>query len=339
MKKQLITLAALAGGFIIGASALVALAQNTGGWTPAPNTPPTPNVPAPINVGGGTAILQSTGKIPTSIQEKTDSMAIDGNLGVLGTLAATYLNVASGTITTAGSVLTNDGSGNASWQAGGGGGNSQIISGGTQGDYFVQIGPDTLLEGGILYPGAVDASVSFAVPFAQVISIQVLPINENNGTTAKISSEEDTKISNLSNTGFTANAVTSAQGGFSWMAIGTVTSAPPAYNPGPLNASGVTCTYHPNITIIPTGTNNTIVHYTLEGPVTGGPSYEYQYVANDLPTSNSPNSSGVYRQGISFESLENSQSTKLPSATTITITSGSGSAANSSNAIPCTYGG
>ncbi|MEI8249149.1 MAG: hypothetical protein WCG07_01485, partial [Candidatus Taylorbacteria bacterium] len=47
-----------------------------------------------------------------------DSLAIDGNLGVLGTLSAIYLNVASGTAsTTAGAVLVNDGRGNASWGA------------------------------------------------------------------------------------------------------------------------------------------------------------------------------------------------------------------------------
>ena len=40
MKKQLITLAALAGGFVIGASALVALAD----WSPAPPNPPSNNV-------------------------------------------------------------------------------------------------------------------------------------------------------------------------------------------------------------------------------------------------------------------------------------------------------
>jgi hypothetical protein len=114
MKKQLITLAALAGGFVIGASALVALADTTG-WASAPATPPNNNTPAPINVGVGTAILQSGGKIPTSVQEKTDSLAIDGNLGILGTLAVNYLNIASGTISVANSVLTNDGHGNASW--------------------------------------------------------------------------------------------------------------------------------------------------------------------------------------------------------------------------------
>lgn len=52
MKKQLITLAALAGGFVLGASALVALAD----WSAPLSSPPTctagnPGCDAPINVG------------------------------------------------------------------------------------------------------------------------------------------------------------------------------------------------------------------------------------------------------------------------------------------------
>jgi hypothetical protein len=51
MKKQLITLGALVGGFVIGASALIAVAQTAGTWS-APTAAPTDgNTPAPINVG------------------------------------------------------------------------------------------------------------------------------------------------------------------------------------------------------------------------------------------------------------------------------------------------
>ncbi|HTK33519.1 MAG TPA: hypothetical protein VL335_03170 [Candidatus Paceibacterota bacterium] len=82
----------LIGGFM-GASALVALA----GWTNAPANPPSSNTEAPINVG---SILQS----------KT------GWLGVNG-LITNNLYVASGTVSTGGSVLTNDGAGNAKWAA------------------------------------------------------------------------------------------------------------------------------------------------------------------------------------------------------------------------------
>jgi hypothetical protein len=102
MKKQLITLAALVGGFIIGASALVALAD----WTQAPPNPPQNNAPAPINVGAGTPVLNLTG-----IQEKTNSLIIDGGLSVLGNL-----NIATGTnANVRGAVLTNDGNNNVVW--------------------------------------------------------------------------------------------------------------------------------------------------------------------------------------------------------------------------------
>jgi hypothetical protein len=101
MKKQLITLATLAGGFVLGASALVALAD----WTQAPPNPPQNNAPAPINVGAGTPVLNLTG-----IQEKTNSLIIDGGLSVLGNL-----NINKGSVTAPNSVLTNDGSGNAAW--------------------------------------------------------------------------------------------------------------------------------------------------------------------------------------------------------------------------------
>ncbi|MDE1975499.1 MAG: hypothetical protein KGI49_03265, partial [Patescibacteria group bacterium] len=110
MKKQIISFTLLAAGFLIGATALSAMAD----WSPAPGTPPNNNVPAPINVGNGIPRLNTAG-----VQEKTDSFNIDGNLGVLGlgafnNLAVTgNLNVYAGASTTANTVLANDGSGNA----------------------------------------------------------------------------------------------------------------------------------------------------------------------------------------------------------------------------------
>lgn len=120
MKKQLITLAVLAGGFVLGASALVALADTS--WTPPTATPPNGNVPAPINVG----ILGST-----AVQEKFDSLMIDRNLGVIGNLL-----VSKGASTTPGTVLTNvNGDGIASWvpAGGSGGGRCELQAGVTSG--------------------------------------------------------------------------------------------------------------------------------------------------------------------------------------------------------------
>jgi hypothetical protein len=100
MKKQLITLGALVGGFIIGASALIAVADTASTWSAPLHTPSTclsgePGCDAPINVG---SVLQTK----------------NGWLGVVG-LITPNLNVASGTVSTPGSVLTNDGNGNARW--------------------------------------------------------------------------------------------------------------------------------------------------------------------------------------------------------------------------------
>ena len=91
----------LVGGFI-GASTLVALASGAP-WTGPTNTPPLDNVAAPINVG-----VQGV----SALQEKFDSLMIDGGLGVWGNLF-----IASGASTTPGSVLTNvNGDGYGSWQ-------------------------------------------------------------------------------------------------------------------------------------------------------------------------------------------------------------------------------
>lgn len=96
MKRHLI-LASLAVGFLIGASALSALA--TGTWSPAPSNPPSNNVDAPINVG-------------SALQEKLGSLLIDNNVGIIGNLI-----IATGT-PSAGKVLTAvDGTGTVVWTA------------------------------------------------------------------------------------------------------------------------------------------------------------------------------------------------------------------------------
>jgi hypothetical protein len=125
MKKQLTSLAILAGGFVIGASALVALADST--WTPAPaGGPPNNNVPAPINVG------------PDAVtQVKSDSLQINGSLGVIGNLIMGGDAIFNGTVKItsgtpgSGKVLTSDTAGNVSWGtvAAAAGGVSQIIAG------------------------------------------------------------------------------------------------------------------------------------------------------------------------------------------------------------------
>lgn len=85
----------LIGGFI-GASALVTLAQSVPGWTPAPaGGPPNNNAPAPINV--------------TSVQQSKSGWLAVGGLITNGL----FVNV--GSTTTLGSILMNDGAGNASW--------------------------------------------------------------------------------------------------------------------------------------------------------------------------------------------------------------------------------
>jgi len=114
--KSIVSATALLVGGFIGASALVVLANSSDGtWTSAPTGVPNNNVAAPINVGGAT-------------QQK------NGWLGVIGLVTAN-LNVASGTVSTNGSVLTNDGSGNAYWAAGGAGNSSD--SSGTSGLVFI----------------------------------------------------------------------------------------------------------------------------------------------------------------------------------------------------------
>lgn len=51
MKKHITSLSVLVLGFVIGASALTAIAQVVPGWNPAPANPPSGNVSAPLNTG------------------------------------------------------------------------------------------------------------------------------------------------------------------------------------------------------------------------------------------------------------------------------------------------
>ncbi|MDE2188128.1 MAG: hypothetical protein KGJ35_00160 [Patescibacteria group bacterium] len=111
IKKIVSSVVIGAGAIIVGLGIQYVLAD----WTPAPSSPPNGNTAAPINVGGGTP-----GNIYT--QSKTGLLA-------LANLVVTNMNVASGTINAAGSVLTNDGNGNASWASAGGSGSGSIPSG------------------------------------------------------------------------------------------------------------------------------------------------------------------------------------------------------------------
>lgn len=106
MKKHFIVLSLVA-GFIIGASALSALA--TGTWNPPPSSPPSNNVDAPINVG-------------SLLQEKAGPLLLDTNLGILGNLV-----IATGS-PAAGKVLTAiDDTGVVTWGNNGGGSENGIV--------------------------------------------------------------------------------------------------------------------------------------------------------------------------------------------------------------------
>lgn len=83
----------LAVGVLLGASALVAMADST--WTTAPGTPGTNNVSAPINVGSGIPVYNLAG-----IQEKTNSLIIDGGLSVVGNLVISTSSPHSGYVLT-----------------------------------------------------------------------------------------------------------------------------------------------------------------------------------------------------------------------------------------------
>ena len=106
IKSPVLSRAIALSGFFLGAFALAVAA---GTWSAPTSSAPDGNVAAPINVGGGGTGTDLYPQIKTGIL-------------TLNNLVAKNMNVASGTIASAGSVLTNDGKGNASWAAGGGSG-------------------------------------------------------------------------------------------------------------------------------------------------------------------------------------------------------------------------
>ncbi len=115
MKKQIISFTLVAAGFLLGATALSALASgNT--WTAPTQSPPNGNVAAPINVGPDS---------PTQV--KTDSLQINGSLAVVNDLIVSgNLNLSKGW--SSGYVLTASGAnGAAVWLPAGGSGGSSIV--------------------------------------------------------------------------------------------------------------------------------------------------------------------------------------------------------------------
>ncbi len=128
-RQSVLTASSLLIGGFIGASALVAFASGT--WTAPTATPPDGNVDAPINVGsvyqnrsgklGLGAVVSYTNEANRPLMDVNGS-GMFTNLGVTGNLV-----VSSGASTVANTVLTNDGTGKASWVAVGSG-NTYIIS-------------------------------------------------------------------------------------------------------------------------------------------------------------------------------------------------------------------
>ena len=109
--KSLSTLFILALGVFIGASALQAVAYT---WTAPSGGPGTTNVAPPINVGVNGV---------SNLQEKFDSLQIDGNLGILGSFVVSTGTTPLIANSTKGKVLTAiDDSGTAAWMTGGEGG-------------------------------------------------------------------------------------------------------------------------------------------------------------------------------------------------------------------------
>lgn len=96
MKKQIITITTLVLGFLVGATALSAIAQTSGGtWTAPSATAPGNNVPAPINVG-------STGQAKSGLLALAN--LVFNPTGVVGSVVP-------------GSVLTStDNAGTVGWQ-------------------------------------------------------------------------------------------------------------------------------------------------------------------------------------------------------------------------------
>ena len=95
MKKQIISFTLLAAGFLLGATALSALAQTSGTWTPPTALPPGGNIAAPINVGSSWQSRAGTLGVGASNTACPDKDA-DGNcitLDVTGTGLFTSLAV------------------------------------------------------------------------------------------------------------------------------------------------------------------------------------------------------------------------------------------------------
>ncbi len=110
MKKQALSVALVIVGFLLGATALSALASGNS-WTPPNVPPPNGNIAAPINVGPN-----------ATTQEKTDSLLIDQTLGVVQNLIvggiASTSQLRLGPTSVAGQVLTaTDNQGTAAWQS------------------------------------------------------------------------------------------------------------------------------------------------------------------------------------------------------------------------------
>ena len=118
MKKQIISFTLIAAGFLIGASALSALASGTGTWTAPTATPPGGNIAAPINVGNAS-------DNPPVLQTRYDPLHINGNFGINGN----FVYNPGGTITQGMVLVATDTSGSVGWSNAAGG--SNIVSTGS----------------------------------------------------------------------------------------------------------------------------------------------------------------------------------------------------------------
>jgi hypothetical protein len=144
MKKQIISLTLVVVGFLLGATALSALASGT--WTPPTATPPGGNIAAPINVGPN-----------ATTQEKTDSLIIDGVLA----LKSLVVNPGSGSVADNQVLTSSGGNGTAVWaQAGGGSASTTMTAFDPTSNILYYRG--STLQGSSFPSGLVDNSVSGA---------------------------------------------------------------------------------------------------------------------------------------------------------------------------------
>ena len=165
MKKQTISFTLLAAGFLLGATALSALASgNT--WTAPSQSPPNGNVAAPINVGPNTIT-----------QIKTDGLIITGTLA----LKSLVVNPTSGSVNDNWVLTSSGGNGTAVWAqpTGGSSGNSSSLrtksySGTGQGD--LNLGPWTAcVLTGIQYGN--DSSVGNVATFVTFNNVASASVN------------------------------------------------------------------------------------------------------------------------------------------------------------------